>query len=113
MSLQLKNYQTQSLQALEEYFTFAASLGAEKAFKRCVGEHIAYSDRLDGIPSVCLRVPTGGGKTLLAAHSIPIAAQNYVNTDCPIVLWLVPTDMIRQQTLAALSNVQHPYRQAF
>ena len=112
MSLQLKNYQTQSLQALEEYFTFAASLGAEKAFKRCVGEHIAYTDRLGGIPSVCLRVPTGGGKTLLAAHSISIAAQNYVNTDSPIVLWLVPTDMIRQQTLAALSNVQHPYRKA-
>lgn len=112
MSLQLKNYQHQSLQALEQFFTLAASFGAERAFKQCVGENIQYNDRLEGIPSVCLRVPTGGGKTLLASHSIPIAARNYVNTDTPIVLWLVPTDMIRQQTLTALSDVTHPYRQA-
>ena len=112
MSLQLKNYQNQSLQALEQFFTLAASFGAERAFKQCVSENIQYNDRLEGIPSVCLRVPTGGGKTLLASHSIPIAARNYVNTDTPIVLWLVPTDMIRQQTLAALADVTHPYRQA-
>lgn len=112
MSLQLKNYQHQSLQALEQFFTLAASFGAERAFKQCVSENIQYNDRLEGIPSVCLRVPTGGGKTLLASHSIPIAARNYVNTDTPIVLWLVPTDMIRQQTLAALADVTHPYRQA-
>ncbi|WP_180134631.1 DEAD/DEAH box helicase [Acinetobacter sp. YH12070] len=112
MSLQLKNYQHQSLQALEQFFTLAASFGAEKAFKQCVGENIQYNDRLEGIPSVCLRVPTGGGKTLLASHSIPIAARNYTNTDTPIILWLVPTDMIRQQTLAALADVTHPYRQA-
>lgn len=112
MSLKLKQYQIDSLKALEQFFTLAASLGAEKAFKRCVGVNIAYNDRLDGIPSVCLRVPTGGGKTLLAAHSIPKVAQSYMNTESPIVLWLVPTDMIRQQTLAALANVNHPYRQA-
>jgi len=112
MSLKLKQYQSDSLKALEQFFTLAASFGAEKAFKYCVGENIPYNDRLEEIPSVCLRVPTGGGKTLLAAHSIPIAAQNYANTDSPIVLWLVPTDMIRQQTLAALANVNHPYRQA-
>jgi len=110
MTFQLKNYQSQSLQSLENYLTLAASLGAEKAFNKCVGEDIKYNDRLDGIPSVCLRVPTGGGKTVLASHSIPIAARNYVNTDSPIVLWLVPTDMIRQQTLLALSDATHPYR---
>lgn len=111
MSLQLKNYQYQSLQVLEQFFTLAASFGAENAFKQCAGDNIPYNDRLDGIPSVCLRVPTGGGKTLLAAHSIPIVAQNYLNTDTPIVLWLVPTDIIRQQTLTALSDIMHPYRQ--
>ncbi|PPE76799.1 restriction endonuclease subunit R, partial [Kaistia algarum] len=112
MTFQLKNYQSQSLQSLENYLTLAASLGAEKAFNKCVGEDIKYNDRLDGIPSVCLRVPTGGGKTVLASHSIAIAARNYVNTDSPIVLWLVPTDMIRQQTLLALSDATHPYRKA-
>ncbi len=30
-----------------------------------------------GVPNVCIRLPTGGGKTLLAAHSISIAGRSY------------------------------------
>lgn len=112
MSLVLKQYQKDSLAALQQFFMLASAIGGAKAFEQVIDEPVRYNDRLNGIPSVCLRVPTGGGKTLLAAHSIPIAAQHYASTDTPMVLWLVPTDMIRQQTLVALSNVQHPYRQA-
>lgn len=116
MTLKLKNYQKQSLEALKDFFILAATTDAKTAFEKSVSEYsfesVPYNDRLDGIPSVCLRVPTGGGKTLMAAHSIPIAAEHYANTDTPIVLWLVPTDMIRSQTLAALSNLNHPYRKA-
>lgn len=112
MSLEPKQYQKDSLNTLKQFFTLAASVGAAQAFKECIDEPVPYNDRMNGVPSVCLRVPTGGGKTLLGAHSIPIAAQHYASTDTPMVLWLVPTDMIRQQTLAALSSVDHPYRQA-
>lgn len=116
MTLQLKDYQNNSLKALERFFTLTSFMPPEKAFEACLIEEkmnlVPYIDRLQGIPSVCIRIPTGGGKTLLAAHSIPMAAANYANTDAPIVLWLVPTDMIRQQTLAALTDVRHPYRQA-
>ncbi len=116
MSLKLKNYQKKSLEALNRFFVLASSFGAKSAFEECIAENsleaVNYNDRLEGVPSVCLRVPTGGGKTLMAAHSIPIAAEQYANTDTPIVLWLVPTDMIRTQTLSALSNPHHPYRKA-
>lgn len=112
MSLTLKTYQQHALDALKDFFVLCAAQGAKSAFEQCLDEPIAYTDKLDGVPSVCLRVPTGGGKTLIAAHSIPIAAQHYANTDSPVVLWIVPTDMIRQQTLSALINVSHPYRQA-
>lgn len=116
MSLRLKNYQKKSLEALNSFFVLASSVGAKSAFEECVAEYsferVNYNDRLEGVPSVCLRVPTGGGKTLMAAHSIPVAAENYANTETPIVLWLVPTDMIRTQTLSALSNLHHPYRKA-
>lgn len=110
MALTLKQYQQDALQALQSFFTDCKSKGAKAAFEAVTS--LPYNNKLDGVPSVCLRVPTGGGKTLIAAHSIGKAGDAYVNTDSPVVLWLVPSDMIRQQTLKALSDVAHPYRQA-
>ena len=69
-----------------------------------------YVDRTDGadrpIPHVCFKVPTGGGKTLLAA-----AAIERLNRHTGLVLWIVPTRAIYQQTLDKLRDRQHPYRQ--
>jgi type III restriction enzyme len=112
MALTLKNYQQNALNALAAFFLDCRVSGAKAAFEKAVDFEADYIDRLPGAPSVCLRVPTGGGKTLIAAHSIGVAADNYVNTNAPVVLWLVPSDMIRQQTLKALADVTHPYRQA-
>ena len=58
------------------------------------------------IPHICFKVPTGGGKTLLAA-----AALERLNRPAGLVLWLVPSNAIYQQTKAALWNKEHPYRQ--
>jgi type III restriction enzyme len=117
--LELKNYQTLSLQALSDYFSGVRRLGdAESAFllatKRHFGRSIPWRDavELPGLPYVCLRIPTGGGKTLVAAHAAGIAARELVETDRPVVLWLVPSNPIREQTLAALRNGAHPYRRA-
>ncbi|TQC96255.1 restriction endonuclease subunit R [Moraxellaceae bacterium AER2_44_116] len=112
MALTLKTYQTQALTALESFFIDCRVRDAKAAFERAVDYDVNYVDRLVGVPSICLRVPTGGGKTLIAAHSIAVAANHYLNSNAPIVLWLVPSDMIRQQTLKALADVTHPYRQA-
>lgn len=112
MALILKTYQTQALKSLESFFIDCRVRDAKAAFERAVDYDVNYIDRLVGVPSVCLRVPTGGGKTLIAAHSIAVAANHYLNSNAPIVLWLVPSDMIRQQTLKALADVTHPYRQA-
>jgi type III restriction enzyme len=64
------------------------------------------------MPYVCLRVPTGGGKTIMAAHAVGLAGREYLRTERVICLWLVPSNVIREQTLAALKDRQHPYRQA-
>ncbi|NOU41830.1 MAG: DEAD/DEAH box helicase family protein [Methylotenera sp.] len=110
MALTLKKYQDDALNALQSFFVDCLSRGAKAAFEAATS--LPYHDRLVGVPSVCLRVPTGGGKTLIAAHSIGKVAEAYANTDAPVVLWLVPSDMIRQQTIKALADVAHPYRQA-
>jgi len=67
---------------------------------------------LVGVPNVCLRLPTGGGKTLLAAHTIAQAGRSYLERDYPVVFWLVPTNTIRKQTVEALKKPSHPYRAA-
>lgn len=58
------------------------------------------------IPHVCFRIPTGGGKTLLAA-----AALERLNRQTGLTLWITPTRAIYQQTKDALWNREHPYRQ--
>ena len=69
-----------------------------------------YVDRTDDagrpIPHVCFKVPTGGGKTLLAA-----AALMRLGRQTGLTLWITPTRAIYEQTKAALRNREHPYRQ--
>ncbi len=74
-----------------------------------------YSSRFDGagraVPNVCLKVPTGGGKTLLAAGSVARVFGSYLGRHAGLVLWVVPNEAIYRQTLTALSDRDHPYRQ--
>ncbi len=58
-------------------------------------------------PMSAFASPTGGGKTVLAAHTVGIAADNLLRTETPCVLWLVPSQPIREQTLATLQNREH------
>lgn len=57
-------------------------------------------------------MPTGGGKTVLAAHAIGVAARELLQAPNPMVLWLVPSTPILDQTVAALKMLDHPYRPA-
>ena len=43
---------------------------------------------LPTVPYVCLRLPTGGGKTILGAHAVAVARDAWVEKDYPLVLWL-------------------------
>ena len=58
------------------------------------------------IPHICLKVPTGGGKTLLG-----VAALERIKQDTGFVLWIMPTRAIYEQTLKAFRTREHPYRQ--
>ncbi|HEY2069023.1 MAG TPA: DEAD/DEAH box helicase family protein [Rhizomicrobium sp.] len=109
----LKSYQDQTLKVLRDYLTRAVMLNdADTAFYQMTKRPYVAAPGLPGLPYVCLRVPTGGGKTLLAAHSVPIAADSFMRVPNPVVLWLVPSQTIRDQTLATLCNREHANRQA-
>ena len=111
--LALKTYQTNALEALDAFLRQARMVGAKSAFEAQVGQGIPYRREPFGdVPCVCLRLPTGGGKTLLASHVLVRMADIWRATDAPVALWLTPSDTIRSQTLAALQSPGHPYREA-
>ena len=76
------------------------------------GQGLPYSpvEQIPGIPYVCLRIPTGGGKTLLGCEAIAVAQKKLLFVDNSLVLWLVPSDAIRTQTLTSLQDRNDPYR---
>lgn len=70
-----------------------------------------YKDAIKGVPHVCFKVPTGGGKTFLATCAVRVVKDAIVQSGEGTVVWLVPSDTILEQTLATLRNPDHPYRQ--
>ncbi|MGI9346886.1 MAG: DEAD/DEAH box helicase [Gammaproteobacteria bacterium] len=69
-----------------------------------------YNARIDAqnrpVPNVCLKIPTGGGKTLLGA-----AALQRLGPRHGIVLWITPSKAIFTQTWLNFATRLHPYRQ--
>jgi len=132
--IELRPYQRHALDVLADYFSKvadyaaipavsarAAGLAYEDVAEVEMGRRVPYRDvseagpalaDLRGLPYVCVRIPTGGGKTIVAAHTPAIVFERLLGTDRGVVLWLVPSGAILSQTLAALQDRAHPYRQA-
>lgn len=129
--MELKEYQKEVLRQVKLYLE---SLAEQKAkydrFKEIDSEYDSdftkkawesvtdnpFISKQNGIreylPNFCLKVPTGGGKTLLATKTLDLIQNHYTNQKSGFVLWIVPTNQIYRQTLGALRDREHPYRQA-
>lgn len=107
----LKDYQVKLLDAFEAYLARCKEIkSAGSAFKESTLEAFGHAlpyhplPGTDEVPYVCLRVPTGGGKTRLAGQAIKRVNRSFLPTQHSLVLWLVPSDPIREQTLYALKT---------
>ena len=70
-----------------------------------------YKNTIKKAPHVSVKVPTAGGKTFIACNALSSIFNAY-NSDLPkAVIWLVPWSNLLDQTVASLSNPDHPYRQ--
>ena len=115
----LKEYQQESIDAICSFCESvrrAVGSGAMRpvhdAFYAETGRDYIEVPQLPGVPYACLRVPTGGGKTLIAAHAVGAIAKHLGHQDRPLCLWVTPSTTIRDQTLRGLRDREHPYRQA-
>lgn len=115
-----KTYQQQVLDSVEAYFKAchelpSPSIAFTATTERLWGRGNTYNP-LSGFPAdmpyFCLRVPTGGGKTWLAAKSVALVNTQLLRCEYSVILWLVPSKPIREQTLRALRDRLHPYRSA-
>ena len=98
---ELSDYPRAAWKALKKQNALPAPAGAE------VPAHIPRTAASGApIPHVCLKVPTGGGKTLLG-----VAALERIKSGAGFVLWIVPTTAIYAQTVRAFRTREHPYRQ--
>lgn len=119
--MELKRYQWAVMQDLARFLTLLTEKQSAAGAYRTLWEEKGVKVGLDGLPpyhsnlkhapEVCFKVPTGGGKTFLAANAVKPIFDSMTVHQAKAVVWLVPSDAILAQTLAALKDPWHPYRQ--
>jgi len=118
--MELKDYQQRVIDNLAEYlleFENTSHLG--NAFKnywhnKGVTGIEDYKNNVFGVPHVCAKVPTAGGKTFIAVNAIKTIFDAFAihhPKRSKLVIWLVPSLTILEQTVKNLSDSEHPYRQ--
>jgi type III restriction enzyme len=109
----LKTFQRQALARVRSFCeTLATAATPQDAFIQVGGEGIYQDPPLLNAPSVCLAIPTGGGKTIIAAAAAGIVAQHALRRAPVVVVWLVPSTAIAEQTITHLRSAHHPVQQA-
>ena len=129
----LKNYQIKVVSELKRFFQTARetreAIGtARKALPENMRHslnwvqtafanlHKPYNDTsINGFgnyyPRVCIKVPTGGGKTLLAVEAIREYINLFAQKRTGLVVWIVPSETIYSQTVQKLRDKSNYLRQ--
>lgn len=95
-----------------------ASLAAWDKTKKLFYLPGEYRPRKNGLgkdlPTFCIKVPTAGGKTLLATQILGLIHQTILKSrnGSGLVLWVVPSDQIYKDTLKAFRDRRHFYRES-
>ena len=118
--MELKNYQKTVIDDLSAYLghlnqehdIVSAWKGywMDKDIAVGLGGVPAYKNAIPGVPHVCMKVPTGGGKTFMACAALKRIFDAMPLDKPRVVVWLVPSDSILSQTIRNLSDPEHAYR---
>lgn len=116
--MELKPYQQKVIEDLERFLDYANRYDLRQAFRAFWDDAGAtgmpeYQNNVPRTPHVCVKVPTAGGKTFIAANALCPLFENFAlfNPGLPkVVIWLVPSLTILDQTYKNLNDPHHPYR---
>lgn len=98
--MELKKYQKNTLETLEQFLRELRKAGLKYAFMG-ITEKPYHAEAFGEVPFVCIKIPTGGGKTLVGCHAVEkiISGLLQHKMDRGIVLWFTPSEAIKTQTL--------------
>ena len=115
--MELKTYQKKVIADLTRYLELLNETKSDAAAFRLFWQEKSapalgrYRNVIAGVPNLCIKVPTGGGKTFIACNAVRPIFDALPATKTKAVVWLVPSDAILTQTAKALKDTSHPYRQ--
>ncbi len=122
--MELKSYQSQVIADLREYLEYIERFDDySEAYSKYRKDKWFKVDNLDPkalpsyqniipkCPHICAKVPTAWGKTFIACNALRTIFDAYPALREQVVVWLVPSRTILDQTIKNLSNPDHPYRQ--
>ena len=115
--MELKSYQKKVIADLTRYLELLNETRSDAAAFRLFWQEKSaptlglYQNVIPGVPNLCFKVPTGGGKTFIACNAVRPIFDALPATKTKAVVWLVPSDAILTQTAKALKDTSHPYRQ--
>lgn len=115
--MELKTYQKKVIADLTRYLDLLNETKSDTAAFRLFWQEKSaptlglYQNVIPGVPNLCFKVPTGGGKTFIACNAVRPIFDALPATKTKAVVWLVPSDAILTQTAKALKDTSHPYRQ--
>ncbi|MEI8339481.1 MAG: DEAD/DEAH box helicase family protein [bacterium] len=102
-----KRYQTNAIDTLDQFLGLIRKMKPRHAFNEIT--NINYNHEwFDDVPFVCIRIPTGGGKTLVGCKAVERIMSNTLQykMDKGIVMWFVPSDSIKTQTLKKFKDTK-------
>ena len=129
----LKNYQIKVVNALKQFLQTARETKTSfDIAKQALPENmrhtlnwvqttfqtsgLGYKDRCtnglgNSYPRMIIKVPTGGGKTLLAVEAIREYQNLFAQKRTGLVVWIVPSETIYSQTVQKIRDKGNPLRQ--
>ncbi|OIP97739.1 hypothetical protein AUK40_02605 [Candidatus Wirthbacteria bacterium CG2_30_54_11] len=130
----LKNYQVKVVKQFKQYFKTAQThRGHYEEIRRTLGTELLADIRHwvekthsdlglsftdlpktglgEYYPRVCVKMPTGGGKTLMAVEAIREYQTQFAQRKNGLIVWIVPSETIYSQTVKYLSDKGDFYRQ--
>jgi type III restriction enzyme len=118
--MEFKRYQERAIKEVGDYLQKLVQHKDERYPAQAAWDDleipVSYKPRRNGagkdLPTFCIKVPTGGGKTLLATQVLGLIYRTILKerNGAGLVLWVVPSDQIYKDTLRRLRDRNDFYR---